>query len=57
MTTYGSFDQIAKSGAGFEPVGFAEMLAKLLDALIKGHILNAILVEHVQKVLQLVRVR
>ena len=48
--TYLRLYEVAKCGAGLEPIRLSEMFAELLHALIESHVRDGFLVEHVKQV-------
>ena len=46
-----SLDQVAQCTASLEPIGLRKVLAELLDALVKGHVNDGLLVEHIEQVI------
>jgi len=41
-------NQVAESATGLEPVRLGEVLREFLDTLIKCHVQNALLIEHIE---------
>ena len=50
FVTHLCLNKVAERAARFEPIGLAEVLAKLLHALVKSHVWNVLLVEHIEQV-------